>query len=406
MDLDRELDAELRSWRRQGLERILRPLDDSAGCRVRIYNRENGDSREVLSLSSNNYLGLAGHPEVRQAAIAALERLGLGSGASRLVTGNYPEHEALERDLGAWKGTEDAVLFDSGYAVNTGVIPALAGPEDLILSDRLNHASLIDGCRLSRAVVRVYNHADPAHARTLLADRNRFRRCFVVTDTVFSMDGDLAPLSELCDLAEANDACLITDDAHGGGVLGPEGAGAPAAMGAGRRIAVQIGTLSKALGAAGGFAAGSAVLCRYLRHRARTFVFSTGMPPSTAAGARAALALARRGDDLRDRLKHNIREIRIALRPLGYLIPDGSTPILPLLVGGESEAVRVSDALLEQGVLIPAIRYPTVPKGSARLRVTASAALSSADLEWLRRAVANCSDTMSRLNALSEEENP
>ncbi|MCA1594856.1 MAG: 8-amino-7-oxononanoate synthase [Chloroflexi bacterium] len=381
--MDSTLQMELDLWKRQGLERKLRRTDESSGCHVRM------DGRTVLSLGSNNYLGLADDPEVRATAAAALDRLGLGAGGSRLTTGNYPEHEELEALIADWKGTADAVLFDSGYAANTGVIPALAGPYDLILSDQLNHASLIDGCRLSRAHIRVYRHGDVESARSMLYDREQFQRCLVVTDGVFSMDGDLAPLPALCDFAEANDAWLVVDDAHGTGVLGPHGAGTEAHLGVAERIPVRIGTLSKAVGASGGFVAGSRPLCEFLRHRARSFVFSTAMPPAVAAGAIAGVKIVRGADDRRQRLQHAAMEIRRLFQEHGYTVPEGCTAIIPVLVGEADAAVRLSNALLELDVFIPAIRYPAVPAGQARLRVTASAALTDADLDWLKKALSH-----------------
>ncbi|MDQ2732493.1 MAG: 8-amino-7-oxononanoate synthase [Armatimonadota bacterium] len=381
MTLDSELSEELAEWRRGGLTRSLRALKESSGVHVLL------DGRPVLSLGSNNYLGLANHPEVRAAAVACIERVGLGSGGARLTTGNYPEHGALERELADWQGTEDAMLFESGYAANIGVIPALLGRGDLILSDSLNHASLIDGCRLSRAEVRVYGHRDVETAAALLNDRAAFRRCAIVTDGVFSMDGDLAPLPELCTLAERQGAFLIVDDAHGGGVLGPEGAGTISLPGVDGRVAVRIGTMSKALGASGGFAAGSRALCEYLRHRARSFVYSTAPPPAVAAGALAALRLTRQGDALREKLHDNAEWLRSVFRLHGWTVPDGQTAIIPVMVGDAAAAVLASERLLAAGVLVPAIRPPTVPRGSARLRVTASAALTIADRIWIEKAL-------------------
>jgi 8-amino-7-oxononanoate synthase len=343
--------------------------------------------RPVLSLASNNYLGLANHPSVVTAARTALDRVGLGSGGSRLTTGAFPEHQALETALAAWKRCDDAVLFDSGYAANTGTIPALAGRGDLILSDELNHASLVDGCRLSRAEVRIYLHTNPAQARAALNDRTRFRRCLIVTDGVFSMDGDVAPLPALADLADEFDAWLVVDDAHGNGVMGPRGEGSPASLGVAERVPVLIGTLSKALGGAGGFAAGSHALCQYLRHHARSFVFSTAMPPAVAAGALAAVGIARDNAELRERLNLRAVQIRELLRANGFDVPEGETPIIPVIVGSESQAMSLSQALLHEGVLAPAIRYPTVPRRQARLRLTASAALTDEDIGWLQHAL-------------------
>ena len=364
-----------------GLGRSVRDTDLSSGCHILL------GGREVLSLGSNNYLGLAGHPDLRAAATRTIERVGVGSGGSRLATGAYPEHAALERALANWKQTDDALLFDSGYAANTGVIPALVGPDDLVLSDSLNHASLIDGCRLSRAMVRVYPHRDVDAVRELISDRQRFRRVLIVTDGVFSMDGDTAPLALLSDVCQSYRAWLLVDDAHGNGLLGEEGRGLADVMGLAHRVQVHVGTLSKALGASGGFVAGSAVLCRHLRQRARSFVYSTAMPPAIAAAGMEGVRLARQGDDLRERLHQNADRMRSILRRHGFDVPGGLAGIIPVTVGDESEAVALSDRLLDHGVLAPAMRFPTVPRGQARLRMTASAALTEEDLRRLDNAL-------------------
>lgn len=374
---------DLRLLAEQGLRRRLRVWVGPPGPRARV------DGREVIALGSNDYLGLAGHPAVRKAAGVAMAAHGVGSGGARLVCGNRPLHEELEEALAAWKGTDAAVLFNTGYMANLGTIAALAGPGDLIVSDELNHASIIDGCRLSRAEVRVYRHADPQHAGEILgAERGRFRRCLLVTDGVFSMDGDLAPLPELCGLAEGHDAWLMVDDAHATGVLGETGAGTAEHLGVEGRVPIQMGTLGKALGAEGGFVAGGLELAEFLRHRSRPFVFSTAPAPAVVAAALAAVEVARREPALRRAVREHAAYLRRGLADLGFRVPVGETPIIPVLVGEAVATMRLADALLERGVFAPCIRPPAVPPGTSRLRVTVSAAHGRDDLDMALEAFA------------------
>jgi 8-amino-7-oxononanoate synthase len=373
--LDRALAAGVEELRTRSLYRRLRRLDSAPGPRAVL------EGRSVLVFGSNNYLGLAGHPEVRAAAAAAVDVWGAGSSGSRLTTGSLALHTALEEEIAAFKGAQAALLFSSGYQASLGTIPALVTRGDLILSDALNHASLIDGSRLSRAEVRVYRHADADHARELLSDRHQFRRCLLVTDGVFSMDGDLAPLPDLCDLCEARDAWLMVDDAHGTGVLGPSGAGITEWFGLQGRVPIQMGTLSKALGSEGGFIAGSRELIDYLRNRARTFVFSTAASPAPVAAARAALRAVRKEPELRLKLAANGSRLRAALRGLGLAVPAGETPILPVILGPSDAALDAAAALEAAGVWVPAIRPPTVPAGTARLRASVMATHSDEDLD-------------------------
>jgi 8-amino-7-oxononanoate synthase len=325
---------------------------------------------------------------VVQAAMQATMEQGAGSTGSRLTSGTRAIHEELERELASLKGAEDALLFSSGYLAAIGAIPALVGREDLILSDELNHASLIDGCRLSRAAVRVYRHADSAHAAELLADRDQFRRVLLVTDGVFSMDGDLAPLPELADLCDRSDAWLMVDDAHGTGVLGPTGAGTVEHFGLRGRIPIQMGTASKALGSEGGFIAGSHELVDYLRNRARSFIFSTAPTPATVAAALEAIHVLKVQPELRANLARNGAQLRDRLRSLGLAVSPGITPIVPVLLGEADRAVRVSAHLESAGFQIPAIRPPTVAEGTARLRVTVTAAHTSEQIERAITAIA------------------
>jgi 8-amino-7-oxononanoate synthase len=373
--LAQALSEELDDLRARGIYRRQRRLEAAPGRESVL------EGRPALVFGSNNYLGLTEHPQVRAAAVAAVEEWGSGASGSRLTTGNLALHEALERELALLKGAEAAVLFPSGYQAALGAIPALAGREDLLLSDALNHASLIDGCRLSRAEVRIYRHGDAEHAAALLSDRQRFRRSLLVTDGVFSMDGDLAPLPRLRALCEATDTWLMVDDAHGTGVLGETGAGTAERFGMRDRVPIQMGTLSKALASEGGFIAGTAVLADYLRNRARTFIFSTALAPASAGAARAALRLVREEPERRQRLASNAAWLRAALRELGLNVPPGETPIIPVILGSAERAMRFSRALEEEGVWAPAIRPPTVAEGTARLRVSVMATHSPADLD-------------------------
>jgi 8-amino-7-oxononanoate synthase len=344
------------------------------------------DGRRLLNLGSNNYLGLTAHPALRDAATAAVARWGTGSSGSRLTTGTLAIHEELESALADFLGTEAAILFSSGYAANTCVAPALVGKGDVILSDALNHASLIDGCRLSGAKIRIFRHGDANHAREMLGDRNASRRCLVITDGVFSMDGDVAPLPELCDLCDEADAWLMVDDAHGIGVLGDGGRGTVEHCGVTGRVPIRMGTLSKALGAEGAFVAGSRILIDTLRNRARGFLFSTAPASASSAAALAALKIVQSEPKRRLHLRDNAARLRAALRDLGLNVADGISPIIPVVIGEADEAVRFSSVLEEAGVWAPAIRPPSVPSGTARLRVTVMATHTEQDLLLARQA--------------------
>ena len=336
--------------------------------------------RPVIELCSNDYLGLARHPEVQAAAAAAARQWGAGSGASRLVSGSLELHGALERALAAHKGTEDALVFSSGYLANVGTIPALAGRGDAIFSDALNHASVIDGCRLSGAHVEIYRHADPADLEGRLASTPARRR-LVVTDSVFSMEGDLAPLGAIAAACRRHGAMLLVDDAHATGLLGDTGAGAVAAAGlTGPTVAV-MATLSKALGSSGGFVAGPHALVEYLRNRARSYAFDTAPAPAAVGAALAALAIVRREPQRRAAALRAAQRVAAALGDLGYRVLPPAAAIVAVLVGDSAEAVALSARLLEAGVLVPAIRPPSVPPGTARLRVTVSAAHTPQQLD-------------------------
>ncbi len=323
--------------------------------------------RPVLSFASNDYLGLSVHPEVIGAAHRALDRWGAGSGGSRLITGSRPVHDELERRIAEWKGTEEAVCFPTGFAANLAVLSVLAGPGTRILSDELNHASIIDGCRLSRAEVEIYRHADADHVATLLA--RTAVPTVVVTDTVFSMDGDVAPLGALADACRRSGAMLVIDEAHA--VLGPD----PGAEVSEDLMLVRVGTLSKTLGSLGGFAAGPSVVVDLLVNLARSYIFTTASSPADAAAALAALGVLRSpaGDALVAELGRLVERVA----------PGRASPIIPVVLGSERRALDASAALLEKGLWVPAIRPPTVPAGTSRLRITLSAAHTDAQVDRL-----------------------
>ena len=370
MSLDEELGERLAELERAGLRRVLRSVERRAGAQVVV------DGEPAIDFSSNDYLGLAADPRVADAAARALADAGTGAGAARLISGNHPLHERLERELAAWKRAPAALLFPSGYAANTGAIPALVGRGDAVYSDALNHASLIDGCRLSRAEARVFPHCGlDALDRLLRDDAGRFRRRMIVVDSVFSMDGGLFPLDGLAEVARRHGAWTYVDDAHGTAVLGTEGRGAAERFGVEGRIDVVMGTLGKALGTAGAFVAGSARLREWLLNRARTFVFTTASPPALAAATLEALRIAREEPWRRDRLRENARRLREGLAALGWPAPgepDGH--IVPVVIGDAERTMRVGTALRERGLLAGAVRPPTVPPGGSRLRITLSAA--------------------------------
>lgn len=340
--------------------------------------REEGGAGR-LNLCSNDYLGYATSRRLGPYAVAAAQAHWTGASASRLVAGEHRGHRDLEELIASWLGVQRALVFSSGYAANVGTIAALAAEGDLIVSDALNHASIIDGCRLSRARTEVVAHLDPEAVRAALR-RSGARRRWVIVESYFSMDGDCPDLAALRVICDEEDAALVLDESHAMGIYGPEGRGRAAA--AGIRPDVLVGTLGKALGAQGAFVAGSEELCAWLWNRARSFVFSTGLSPIMAAVAKGGIELARRDDVGRERLEANSRELREGLDALGVRIPRGSTgPIIPVVVGESTRAVALSQGLAKAGIDVQAIRPPTVPSGAARLRVTASALLERRDLE-------------------------
>lgn len=362
------LSKRLEKIRAAGLYRSLRTVDCTAP-RVSVAGET------ALLFCSNNYLGLAEHPLLAQAAAEAALYYGTSSAASRLVSGSNPLHNRLETQLAAWKGTETALLFNSGYAANTGVIAALAGKGDIIFSDRLNHASIVDGALLSGARLVRYPHNDLAALERLLERYRTVGLRLIVTDGVFSMDGDCAPLTGLAALAEAHQALLMVDDAHGSGVLGVQGKGSTDLYGVTSRVAVLMGTFGKALGSYGAYIACPAPVREYLINRARSFVFSTSLPPAVLAASSAAIDLvcSEEGEQLRVRVTENGRLLRTLLQQSGFAVPDGNTPIVPLVVGEADRVVEFSKRLLERGVFVQGIRPPTVPQGTSRLRCTVMA---------------------------------
>jgi glycine C-acetyltransferase/8-amino-7-oxononanoate synthase len=340
------------------------------------------DGRELLNFSSNDYLGLANDPTLKRAAVAAIEKYGVGAGASRLVCGNLQPYEDLERKLAAFKVREAAIVFGSGYAANVGTITALVGEGDMVILDKLDHASIIDGARQSGATIRVYPHKNLTKLETILQQGDAFRRKLIVTETVFSMDGDLAPLAEIVALKEKYGAWLMIDEAHATGLYASNRRGIAEAAGVEDQVDITLGTLSKALGCAGGFVVGSQLLIDFLRNRARSLIYSTALPPSVCAAAAAAVdfVMSEDGHRRRDQLWRNVSALKNGLSAIG--VPNESrSPIIPIIIGEESAAVEVSRQLQERGIFVPAIRFPTVPKGKARLRVTVTAAHQPPDIE-------------------------
>jgi 8-amino-7-oxononanoate synthase len=365
---------ELEEIKAGGLYRSLRELSSPQGREIVL------DGNKVLNFCSNDYLGLAADPRLSAAAHKAMVQRGFGSGSSRLVCGNSDEHVQLEKELARFKKTEAALVFSSGYMANVGILSALCGREDIIFSDKLNHASIVDGCVLSRAELRRYPHNVVNALEELLAKARDFRRKLIVTDTVFSMDGDLAPLKDLVSLAKEHAAWLMVDEAHAFGIFGPTGAGLVEEEDLSSDVPIQMGTLSKAAGSFGAYVAGSQELVDYLVNTARSFIFTTAMPPAVAAASRAALQIIREEPDRRQHLLRNADRLRRELQGLGFDTLQSLSPIIPVVVGQAERAVDLSRRLLERGIFVSAIRPPTVPKGTARLRVTVTAAHTDDDI--------------------------
>jgi glycine C-acetyltransferase len=368
---------ELELLKKQGLYRTTRLVEGAQRSRVTL------DGREVIMLCSNNYLGLADHPLLKEAAIRAVEKYGVSTGASRLVSGTMELHEELEASIACFKETDAALIFNSGYAANTGIIPALAGRGDTVFCDRLNHASIVDGCLLSRAKLVRYPHNDMETLRRLLEENETKGRRLIVADGVFSMDGDLAQLPKLVELKREFDAMLMVDDAHGTGVLGRRGKGTADHFGLLSEIDIHMGTLGKAFGSFGAYAAASADTIAFLINKARSFIFSTSLPPSVIAISIAAvdLVMSREGASLRSRLKDNADYFRSALQSEGFDTIGSETQIVPVFAGEPETVMDFSRVVLDHGVYVQGIRPPTVPVSSCRLRCTMMATHTRADLD-------------------------
>ena len=362
------LTAQLDDFKRRGTHFKLRVLEDEQAS-VCTY-----DGKRVINLASNNYLGLCNHPKLREAAIAATQKYGVGSGAVRTIAGTMRIHMELEEKIAAFKGVEACVVFQSGFAANAGTVSSILGKEDFILSDELNHASIIDGARLSKAKIKVFRHKDIAHAEELLKEiQSEPGRKLLITDGVFSMDGDIGPVDKLCDLADKYGAIMMVDDAHASGVLGRNGRGSVDHFHCTARVDVQVGTLSKAIGALGGYVCGSRDLIDYLYHRARPFLFSTSHPPSVAATCIAAFDLLEAEPERIQRLWDNTRYFKQQLTAAGFdtggkTTPASETPITPIILGDGRKTMDFSRALFEAGLMATGIAFPTVPEGKARIR--------------------------------------
>ena len=368
-------ETELKQINDAGLYRRMRRVESDQGPMLMV------GGREVINFSSNNYLGIANHPKLAAAAKDAIDRYGCGSGASRLISGNMTLHEELEIRLAEFKGTEAALVFNSGFQANIGVISTLAGEGDAIFSDALNHASIIDGCRLSRSKAIVYAHRDLHQLEAGLKQASAARRKLIVTESIFSMDGDEAPLVEIVKLAEKYDAVVMVDEAHATGIFGTGGAGMVQKLGLGNRVLVQMGTLGKALGGFGAYIAGSRGLCELLINRCRSFIFTTSLPPAVMAMAMAAIELVKREPQRREALWNNCRSLKEGLRSLGFELGASESPILPLIIGDATECMQLSEKLFERGVFAQGIRPPTVPPGTSRLRVTLMATHTGEQIE-------------------------
>ncbi len=370
------LRVDIDSLKTQGLYRQLRVLDGEQQAKASF------DGRQVVNLSSNNYLGLTTHPKLREAALDATRRFGVGSGSVRTIAGTMAIHMELERRLAAFKKTEAVVVFQSGFAANAGTVAAVLTRDDVVVSDELNHASIIDGARLSRATIKVFPHKDVDAARKVLKALPASQRKLLITDGVFSMDGDLGALPELCTLAEEFGCIMMVDDAHASGVFGTNGRGTIDHFGMHGRVDIQVGTLSKAIGALGGYVAGNRSLIEFLYHRARPFLFSTSHPPAVAAACIAALDVLEQEPRIIERLWENTRFFKSGLEGLGFNTGLSQSPITPVIVGEGALAMRLSDRLFEEGVFAQGIAYPTVARDKARVRTIVAASHTRDELQF------------------------
>ena len=370
------LGQELDSLREQKLFRQLRILDGEQKARTSV------DHKSVVNLSSNNYLGLTTHPKLRQAALKATEDFGVGTGSVRTIAGTMEMHMELERRLADFKKVEKVVVFQSGFAANAGTVSAILTKEDVVISDELNHASIIDGCRLSRATIKVFPHKDVDAARKIIKDLPASQRKLLITDGVFSMDGDLGPLPALCDLAEETGCIMMVDDAHASGVFGKNGRGTVDHFDMHGRVDIQVGTLSKAIGALGGYVAGNTNLIEFLYHRARPFLFSTSHPPSVVLACMAALDVLLDEPEIIERLWDNTRFFKEGLHRLGFNTGLSESPITPVIAGEGAKAMLLSDKLFERGVFAQGIAFPTVARDKARVRTIVTATHTREDLQY------------------------
>ncbi len=370
------LKDQIEELKEQGVYRKLPVFDGPNAARIRL------NGKEVINLSSNNYLGFANHPRLKKAAIDAVEKYGVGAGAVRTIVGNMDIHEELERVLAEFKREEAVMVFQSGFNCNAGAIQAITDRGDVIISDELNHASIIDGVRLSRADKRVFKHSDMEDLRNILEEcKGKYKTQLIITDGVFSMDGDLAKLPEIVELAEEYGALTYVDDAHGSGVLGENGRGTVDHFGLHGRVDFIIGTLSKALGVVGGYVAGRKVMREWLSHRGRPILFSTSLPPAAVGALIEAVKLLASTEEFTDRLWDNARFFKEEMKALGFNTGHSETPITPVIIGEESETMAFSRALLEEGVFVSGIVFPTVPKGTGRLRCMITAEHTKEDLK-------------------------
>ena len=370
------LHDQLEQWRAEGTYQRLRILESDCAAESKF------DGNEVINLASNNYLGLTTHPKLREAALRAVERFGVGSGAVRTISGTMSLHMQLEERIAAFKNVEACVVFQSGFAANAGTVSAILGPEDHIISDELNHASIIDGCRLSRAKIHVFPHKGVAAAAQILAELDGVQgRKLLISDGVFSMDGDIGPLPGLVEAAEKHGAIMMVDDAHSSGVLGRNGRGTIDHFGLHGRVHVQVGTLSKAVGVLGGYVCGSRDLIEFLYHRARPFLFSTSHPPAVAAACLAAFDVLEQEPERIDRLWENTRYFKQGLTSAGFNTGISETPITPVIVGEAAQAHQLSRELFQEGVLATGIGFPTVPKGKARVRTIVTSEHTKVELD-------------------------
>ncbi len=358
---------ELNRLKKKGLYRTLKKVTSPVDTTVTI------NGRKVILFSSNNYLGLANHPALKKAAVSVLQNYGSGAGASRLISGNLEIHEELEQRIAAFKKCSAAIIFSTGYMANIGAITSLAGKNDLILSDQLNHASIIDGCRLSTAETKIYPHKDLEALEKILSrhDKGGYNNIFFITDGIFSMDGDITPLPDLLKIADRYNAFVILDDAHATGVIGKNGGGTPEYFDlADNERLIQIGTFSKALGSLGGYVAGHELIIEFLRNRARSFIYSTALPPSVSASSIAALDILENDKSLLQSLQDNINRFKKGITGIGYGSVEIETPIIPIITGDADQTMKFADALLKKGVYAPGIRPPTVPENQSRIRVS------------------------------------